>query len=734
MDFQIDPAITQMFPAVKVGVLIGTELNNQTSHPEIASLLRQTEEELRKKYNLEQLSTFPKIADWREAYRKFGFKPSSYQCSVESLLKRVLQGKALPSISSVVDLYNLVSIRHALPAGGDDIDKLEGKMRLTIADGSERFIMLGATAPEEIKKGEIVYRDDKDVLCRGWNYRQCDKSKITKETKNVCIVLEGLEHTTKEEIEKAIAELKKLLSTYCQGSYQELFLGGMPEQKGSQKLESEEFRIRSEKLAEIRNLGIDPYPAKFTPTQTAQSLTHKYESREVGGSEEAEAGSSEKIVLSGRLILFRGMGKNAFAHIQDATGRIQLMFNRDHTQVTGLPHSTELTPLKFIEKKVDLGDIIGIEGNVFRTHTGELTVYVKSFTLLCKSLLPLPDKHSGITDKGMRYRKRWLDLICHQEVADTFRTRSRIVQFVRNYFLKSGFMEVETPILQLIYGGAEAHPFITELNALHQQMYLRISLEIALKKLIVGGMDRIFELSKVFRNEGLDRTHNPEFTMLEAYAAYWDYDDMMVLMENLFESLALELFGSTEVNGIDFKAPWKRLTMKQAIKVYGNVDVDSLSDAQMRTLLKDLDPKEIAQATRGLLIARLFETLAEPHLIQPHHIIDHPIETTPLCKPHRDPNLRKEGFVERFESFAAGSELCNSYTELNDPELQRKLLMDQKKENAHPVDEEFIEAICQGMPPTGGIGIGIDRLVMLFTKSPSIRDVLYFPIMKPEEA
>lgn len=508
----------------------------------------------------------------------------------------------------------------------------------------------------------------------------------------------------------------------------------------------EEFRNRTAKLHEIRDLGIDPYPAKFTPTSSAHSLLHKYEGKETGHFEDAEAGKTEQAALAGRLILFRSMGKNAFAHIQDATGRIQLMFNRDRTKVKDLPASEELTPIKFIEKKLDLGDIIGVTGYVFRTQKGELTLFVTELTLLCKSLLPLPDKHSGLSDKGTRYRKRWLDLITHPDVTERLRLRSQIVRLIRDYFQDAAFMEVETPILQNIYGGAEARPFTTEINALHQTMYLRIALEISLKKLIVGGMDRVFEIGKIFRNEGLDRTHNPEFTMLEGYAAYWDYNDSMVFIENLFEKIALEVLGTTQVTfeqgTVDFKAPWKRLSMKDAIKTYGSIDVDLLSDDEMRAILlelKTLDPKEVNKSPRGLLISMLFEEFAEKHLIQPHHIIDHPIETTPLCKLHRDPKLREEGLVERFESFILGTEICNSYTELNDPELQRLLLVRQGEarlggdEEAHPLDEEFIEAICQGMPPTSGFGIGIDRLVMLFTKALSIRDVIYFPIMRPEE-
>lgn len=512
----------------------------------------------------------------------------------------------------------------------------------------------------------------------------------------------------------------------------------------------EEFQNRSRKLAEIRALGIDPYPAKYAHVSKAKQLSLETEGKEIGHFDDAAVGKTEHVFVSGRLVLFRAMGKNAFAHIQDETGRIQVMFNRDVTQVAGLTPTPELTALKFIEKKIDLGDILGIEGHLFRTQKGEVTIFVKTLTLLCKSLLPLPDKHSGLVDKGVRYRKRWLDLITHPESLERFRVRSRIVSIVRNYLQEEGFEEVETPVLQNIYGGAEAAPFKTHLNALNQDMYLRIALEISLKKLIIGGMQKIYELGKVFRNEGIDRTHNPEFTMMEAYATNWDYNDMMEFTEGLCEEIAIEIFGSTQVRYapegepeqiIDMKAPWKRLSMKQAIKTYAKMDVDSMTDAQIRTkLLQEttLDPAQVKEATRGRLIAMLFEEKAEAFLIQPHHIIDHPIETTPFCKPHRDPNLRKEGLVERFESFVLGKELCNAYTELNDPELQRQLFVEQAlqrlkgHEEAHPMDEEFIEAICQGMPPTGGIGIGIDRLVMLFTSAASIRDVIFFPLMRPE--
>jgi lysyl-tRNA synthetase class 2 len=513
----------------------------------------------------------------------------------------------------------------------------------------------------------------------------------------------------------------------------------------------EAFQTRTAKLHEIKHLGIDPYPHKYRDTVSVCKVLSDCEGKEMGHSEEAGSGQTDSVCVTGRLVMFRGMGKNAFGHIQDGSDQIQIMCNRDITVVEGYEPTAELNHLKFIEKKLDFGDIIGIEGNLFKTQKGEITIFVKKLTLLCKSLLPLPDKHSGLVDKEVRYRKRWLDLISNPESMKRFKDRSKIVRTIRNYMADSGFDEVETPILQNVYGGAAAEPFTTHLNSLKQDMFLRISLEIPLKELIIGGMQKIYEIGKVFRNESIDRTHNPEFTMIEAYAAGWDYNDMMTFTENLFRTVALNVFGDTKLRWtpegestaivIDFDQPWKRISMKGAVKEYGGHDVDTMSDVQMRELLlkeTKLDPKEVHAATRGLLIALIFEEFAEKHLIQPHHIIDHPIDTTPLCKLHRDPELRNEGFVERFESFILCREMCNSYTELNDPELQRKLLVDQanKKEagdlEASPLDEEFLEAICQGMPPTGGVGIGIDRLVMLFTSAESIRDVLLFPIMKPE--
>jgi len=509
----------------------------------------------------------------------------------------------------------------------------------------------------------------------------------------------------------------------------------------------DEYKDRLKALDEIRDLGVDPYPHHYQSTHRPNELTQIYGSEPLGDSEAALEGKTPKVRTAGRLVLFRAMGKNIFAQIQSEKGRVQVMFNRDATKVSGYtPTDQTPTTIKFIEKKFAVGDWIGVEGHLFHTQRGELTIFTKEATLLTKALLPLPDKHSGLADKEVRYRKRWLDLISNEEVRRTFMLRSRILKIVRDYCAEHEFQEVETPVLQTIYGGAQARPFTTHLNSLDMEMFLRISLEPPLKKLLVGGCERIFEIGKVFRNEGIDRTHNPEFTMFEAYAAFWDYNDMMAFVENLYERIALDLFGDTkipyknkegETAYIDVKAPWPRLTMKESIEKYAGIQVDTLSDAELKKATR-LDAADADKLPRGLLIAALFEELVEHHLISPHHITDHPIETTPLCKLHRDPKQREQQIVERFESFVLTFEACNAYSELNDPILQRELLEQQAAqkeagdEEASPLDEEFIEAICQGMPPAGGVGIGIDRLVMLFTEAASIRDVIFFPLMRPQ--
>lgn len=515
----------------------------------------------------------------------------------------------------------------------------------------------------------------------------------------------------------------------------------------------DEYKIRRTKLEKMKELGLEPYPHSYQPTTTVEQLVKDFLEKEVADFDAAKEDTVKGVKVAGRVVLSRPMGTNIFVQLQEGKDRVQVLFNRDITQVIGFPDQGEITSHKFLEKWVDLGDFLGVEGHLFRTQKGELTIFAKQVTFLSKSLLPLPDKHGGLKDKELRYRKRWLDLIANPEVFEVFQMRSRIFSLIREYFAQHHFLEVETPVLNSIYGGANAKPFITHLNALHQDMYLRIALEIPLKELIIGGFQRVYEMGRLFRNEGIDSTHNPEFSMVEAYAAYWDYNDVMTFTEELYAYVAKGLFQTTKIglrkdkrgneHQIDLKTPWIRMTMKESIKKYVHLDVDALSDEDMRKILvekTELDRDKIKKAKRGILIASLFGELVEPHLIQPHHITDHPVETTPLCKYHRDPKKKGEGIVERFESFLLGMEITNAYSELNDPIIQRSHLEEQERlllegdDEANPIDEDFLEAISQGMPPTGGVGIGLDRLVMIITGVSSIRDVLFFPMMRAETA
>ena len=480
---------------------------------------------------------------------------------------------------------------------------------------------------------------------------------------------------------------------------------------------------RKRKLEELRELGIEPYPHLYTPTHKAKEVQIDYAHLE------PSQNSGQKVNIAGRLMLRRSMGKMAFGHLQDESGRIQIWFKAD---VLGEKYD--------LLRLIDLGDILGIKGEAIKTKTGEVTVQVTEFTLLCKSIRPLPEKYHGLKDEEERFRRRYLDLVMNPEVKDIFIKRAKIVQSVRDTLLQKGFLEVETPTLQTIYGGANARPFITHINAWDMKMFLSVSPELYLKRLIVGGYDKVFTICKNFRNEGVDQTHNPEFTMMECYWAYADYHDMMTLTEELYENACRIVHGGTKVmrNGIelDFKAPWPRVKMKDAIKEHAKIDVDALSDGEMHALVHEHHLKATAQSSRGDIILALFEHFCEEKLVQPTHVIDHPIESTPLCKTMRDGD---KTMIERFESFCMGKELNNAYTELNDPVLQRKLLEDQAAQlragadEAHPMDEDFVQAIEYGMPPTGGLGVGIDRMVIMLLGTEGIRDVILFPTMKPEK-
>jgi len=497
---------------------------------------------------------------------------------------------------------------------------------------------------------------------------------------------------------------------------------------------SEQEIIRRNSLQKLRELGIDPYPAAEYPINTS--------SAEIKGKYNAEENNFQDVVIAGRIMGFRIMGKAAFAELQDHTGRIQIYVNRDEI----CPGEDKMLYNDVFKKLLDIGDIIGVKGYVFTTQTGETSVHVKEFSVLNKSLRPLPivkekegKTYDAFTDPEQRYRQRYVDLIVNPQVKDTFMKRTKIVNTMRQMFNEYGYFEVETPILQPIPGGATARPFITHHNSLNIPLYLRIANELYLKRLIVGGFEGVYEFGKDFRNEGMDRTHNPEFTVMEIYVAYKDYKWMMGFTEEICERVALALHGTTKVqvggNIIDFKTPYPRVTMTEAIKNHTGYDISGKTEQELREICNKLGIETNPTMGKGKLIDEIFGGKCEHNYIQPTFITDYPVEMSPLTKKHREnPEL-----TERFELMVNGKELANAYSELNDPIDQRERFEDQLKlsekgdDEAMFIDQDFLRALEFGMPPTSGMGMGIDRLAMFMTNSPSIQDVLFFPQMKPEK-
>ncbi len=503
-------------------------------------------------------------------------------------------------------------------------------------------------------------------------------------------------------------------------------------------LSEQELHRREERL-ELMKMGINPYPSEtFNVNTNTKDILQNYEKRKT---------DYKSVSLSGRLMSKRIQGKASFAEIQDDRGRIQLYINRDEI----CPGEDKTLYNTVFKKLLDIGDIIGVQGHVFTTQMGEITVQVTKLHLLSKSLKPLPvvkqtkdeagnvTQHDAFSDPEMRFRQRYVDLIVNPEVRNTFVQRSKMVQAMREYLLNRSFLEVETPVLQPLYGGAAARPFKTHHNTLDMPLYLRIANELYLKRLIVGGFNRVFEFAKDFRNEGMSRFHNPEFTQVELYAAYKDYYWIMDLVEEMVETVALKLHGKTTLkvgnNEINFERPWKRYTMFEAIEHFTGVDISNMELEELKATAKKLGVDVDDSMGKGKLIDEIFGENCEPKLIQPTFITDYPLEMSPLAKKHRT----KEGLVERFEAICNGKEICNAFSELNDPIDQRERFEDQLKlrdmgdDEAMMLDEDFLRALEYGMPPTAGLGIGIDRLAMIMTNSNSIQDVLFFPQMKPEK-
>jgi len=486
----------------------------------------------------------------------------------------------------------------------------------------------------------------------------------------------------------------------------------------------DENQLRNERINKaeaLREMGINPYPNSFSIDKTLKEIRDEYDDKI-----EAHEQTEDFFHVGGRIILNRSMGGLAFMTIQDEDDKLQITFMKKQL-------GDEFKKLKFY----DLGDIIGVYGKVFKTKKGELSILVESFEMLCKSLTDLGGKYGGIKDIELKYRNRSLDMISNPDSKQILKNRFLITQKIREFMVKEGFLEVETPITQLSYGGAAANPFVTHHNDLDMDMFLRVSPEQSLKRIISGGMNAVFEINKNFRNESIDRTHNPEFTMLEAYRAFKDYTYCMDMMERLVEFVCLEVFGTLELEfrdeKVSFARPWKKVTVKDALKEAKGWDVDSMSDEDLFKECEIIGEK-LPKQTRGYAILALFEEFGEPTGVQPTHFIDYPAESTPLCKQHRD----DPALIERFESFVCGMEICNAYSELNDGKRQRDLFEvqtafseeGQDETWGDGLDEEFLAAIDLGLPPTGGIGIGIDRLVMVLLNQNSIRDIIYFPTMK----
>ncbi len=479
---------------------------------------------------------------------------------------------------------------------------------------------------------------------------------------------------------------------------------------------------RRQKLDRIRALGINPYPHRYQRTHTTQQATALLVQQEASSQTEMPAAS-----IAGRIMANRPMGKISFIDIHDSSGKIQLCF---HSKLL------DETSLKLL-KDIDIGDIIGASGKLFRTKTGEPTLEVENFTLLAKSLQPLPEKWHGLSDVDKRFRQRYLDLIANTEVREIFKVRSQVIAAIRQFLNQRGFVEVETPVLQPSAGGALARPFITHHHTLDEDFYLRIALELHLKRLIVGGLDKVYELGRIFRNEGISTKHNPEFTLLESYEAYADYNDVMKMVEEMIFKVSQQALGRGKVkfgdNIISFKPPWERLDLRQTIINYSGIDFFKFPDADsLRAEMLKLKIEADPQKDRGRLIDELISTFVEPNLIQPTFLLDYPVEMSPLAKTKPD----DERLVERFEAFAGGMEIANAFTELNDPIEQRQRFIKQQKgrkaedEIEETIDQDFLLALEYGMPPTGGLGVGIDRLVMLLTGQQSIREVILFPQLK----
>lgn len=754
MLFRIDPEIFSSFPEVKVGIIVAQGIDNSTQHKVVLNLLEKQVQALTQKLTSETLRNHPYITTWHHAYKKFGVNPKEHLSSVENLARRAIKNKNLRSINTLVDLYNIISLKYLIPAGGEDLDTFKGNVRLTVAaDGEKPVILLGDSTESFSKKGEVIYKDDEGIICRCWNWKEADRTKLTEKTKNAFLVLEALPPVDPIVLKAAVNELAKLIKEYCGGEVSFAIVDAQnpeivlkeagkykllekklevinvpfdvyevtPSHAHSDKQESLEYEQRVEKVKKLREMGIEPWPGYKEITATGKQVVSDF----------VEDGKERKYAVAGRVMTIRLHGKTAFAHIQDSSGRLQIYLKTD---VVGEDN------FKFFEQFIDIGDIIWCFGHSFKTKMGEITLSVEEFSLLSKCLHPLPEKFHGLTDIEIKYRQRYLDLIMNQDTRERFMKRSAIISSIRCYLDAHGYMEVETPMLHPIAGGAAARPFITHHNALSSDFFLRIAPELYLKRLVVGGFERVYEINRNFRNEGISTRHNPEFTMLEFYTAHQDYHYGMNFVEELLRNAAQQACGTLKLPFgdylLNFEAPFERLSMKKSVMLYGKCTEVELEEKNIDKLLAKHEIKLAnKKASVGEKIYALFEALVETKLIQPTFIIDFPIEISPLAK--RDPNNPE--IASRYELFMAGMEISNCFNELNDPFDQAQRFYEQLKAHeagdveAHQFDADFVKALEYGLPPTVGVGIGIDRLVMILTNTTSIKEVILFPTLKKKE-
>jgi lysyl-tRNA synthetase, class II len=750
MLFRITSDVIKKYAGVKIGIIVAHNIDNTGEIDLVKNNLKKQQELLKKSLDAEALSKHPFITTWHDVYKSFGANPKEYSSSVESLTRRILKQGEIKSVNTLVDLYNTISMKYLLPASAYDLNTIHGDIELTIATGKESPVLLLGQKESAPEQNEVIYQDAQGVLCRRWNWRDAERSKITKATHNAIFILEALAPVEEQILQAATYELAMLVQKYCKADVLVGFVGAdkseisfteldknikdisVPDvysfkianivELEHEKRDSQEHEIRVEKVKKLRELGIEPWPESKPVNATCAEVINNF----------ASEGESRVYEIAGRVIAIREHGKTAFVHMQDLSGKLQLYMRQD---VVG---DAVFDQFKHF---IDLGDIIWVTGQSFKTKTGEITLKVTGYTLLSKCLQPLPEKFHGIADIEIKYRQRYLDLIATPESRERFKKRFEIVRLMRAFFDAHGCMEVETPMLHPIAGGAVARPFVTHHNALNMDLFLRIAPELYLKRLVVGGFDRVYEINRNFRNEGISTRHNPEFTSLECYIAYHDYLYMMELTESLFRKLAHAVcadpkkipYGS---HVLDLDDAFVRMTMQEAVQEYAQCSEADLTESNIdKVLKKHMITFDTKQATWGHKLYALFEKLVEPNLIRPTFITQFPVEVSPLAK--RNP--QNPLLTDRFELFIAGMELANAFSELNDPFDQAERFKEQVNarqagdQEAHAYDADYIQALEYALPPTVGLGIGIDRLVMLLTNTTSIKDVILFPTLKKKE-